>query len=164
MALKPLQDKPYTPGEKPDTVDSKKEVLDVGRIVVIASYHTESKSPPNQVAMSILMELQQPETIVEQIGNTLFIAHKSEQNPNNYVFRGINADTAQNYMENAKQFIYKMKAQGVKQLATQFTGNKILQMIKASAKQMQTNPNTPVDFRLYKRGDDYLVNIILSED
>ena len=70
--VKPLQDKPYTPNQMPSLVDSKKEELDVGRIVMVASYQTKAPVPPNMVAMSILMELQQPNTINEKIGNTVF--------------------------------------------------------------------------------------------
>lgn len=161
MALKPLQEEQYDKTNKPSLVDSSKKKLDVGRIAVIAAYETESEQPPNAVAMSILLELQQPNTLFKQFGNTLFIAHPSKE-PGKFIFRALNADTVENYLESAKKFIYLMKQQGATELATQFTGEKILRFIKLVAKEMVQEDGAPIGYRAYKRGDEYLVAITLT--
>lgn len=162
--IKPLQDKPYTPNQMPSLVDSKKQKLDVGRIVMIASYHTKAPVPPNMVAMSILLELQQPDTIHEQIGNTVFIAHPAKLE-GKYVFRALNADTAANYVENAKQFIYLMRERGATELATQFSDKRLLRFIKMVAEDMLQDDGAPLGYRAFQnKNGEYLVAITLAEN
>lgn len=157
----PLQNKPYTPNQMPSLVDSHKRKLDVGEIVVIACYKTKAEVPPNVAAMSILMELQQPGTIKEQFGNTLFIAHPSKE-PGKFIFRALNADTVENYLESAKKFIYLMKQQGATTLATQFTGEKILRFVKLVANDLAREMGGGIEYRIYKRGDEYMVTVKLA--
>lgn len=161
VQVKPLQDKPYTPNQMPSLVDSKQQMLDVGRVVMIASYHTKSSVPPNLVAMSILLELQQPGTINEQIGNTIFIAHPSKLQ-GKYVFRALNADTVENYVENAKQFIYKMRDLGATELSAQFSDKRLLRFVKLVAESMIQEDGAPLGYRTYQNKDgEYLVAITL---
>lgn len=160
--LKPLQAE-YRQSDKPDLVDSKKEQLDIGRIVVIATYHTKSDSPPNQVAMSVLLELQQPKTITKIIGNTLFIAHESEE-PGKFIFRALNADVVRNYFDSSKQFIRYMMENGASELATQFQDERLLKFIKAVADSMMKEEHAPVGAKVYQKGDMYMVAISLRGD
>lgn len=159
--LPPLQKEAYQKDKVPPLVDSQKEQLDIGKIVVIATYHTDSPAPPNQVAMSILLELQQPGTIPQIIGNTLFIAHPSKQQ-GKYIFRALNADTPRNYFENSKLFIRSMQKQGAIELATQFNDKRILRLIKMAAESMLNEDNAPVGYRAYQRDGEYLVAITLA--
>ena len=158
--LKPIQEEAYDQSKTPELVDSKKEQLDIGKIVVIASYHTKSEAPPNQVAMAILLELQQPNTIQQIIGNTLFIAHPSKVE-GKYIFRALNADTVENYLESAKQFIRLMQENGATELATQFNDKRLLRFIKMVADSMVNEDNAPVAYRAFQKGDQYLVAITL---
>ena len=162
--IQPLQDNPYERDQTPPLVDSKKEDLDVGRIAVIATYHTHSEAPPNQVAMAILMELQQPGTLPVKIGNTLFLAHESKE-PKHYIFRALNADTAENYANNSEEFIRRMDQEGAIELATQFSDPRLLSMIKAVALRMSKQGDGPAGYRVYQSKDgQYLVAITLKED
>lgn len=132
--VKPLQDKPYKQGEMPALVDSKKQQLDIGRITVIAAYHTKSTVPPNMVAMALLLELQQPGTKHVQFGNTLFIVHEAKNAPRRVVFRGLNADTANNYANNAMEFLKWAYDEGYDVGATQFSDPAILRLIRFISK------------------------------
>ena len=85
-------------------VDSSKEKLKMEDIIKFAAKNTKSKYSFNQVYLSIIKELTLPDSIVLQIGNTLFLIHRSEKNPRYAMMRGLNADTPQNYMSNSEQF------------------------------------------------------------
>lgn len=85
-------------------IDSKKKKLSLQEIVQISAANTESEYTPEQVMGAFLKELTMPGSIVMQIGNTLFVAHRSEQDPKVAMMRGLNADTPQNYMENSEEF------------------------------------------------------------
>lgn len=84
-------------------VDSKQEKLQLQDIVRIAAKNTKSKYNFNQVFLSIMKELTMKGSIVIQLGNTIFVIHRAED-PSVGYFRALNADTAQNYMDNAEQF------------------------------------------------------------
>lgn len=160
--LEPIQSEDYSKDKVPPLVDSQREQLNIGQIVVIAAYHTKSEEPPNAVAMAVLFELQQPNTITEQYGNTLFIAHESKV-PKHFVFRALNADTAQNYLENAKLFIRRMQEAGAVELATQFNDAKLLKFIKLVAQEMLQEDSAPIGYREYKnQNGEYLVAITLT--
>lgn len=159
--LKPIQSEDYSKDKVPPLVDSQQEQLNIGQIVVIAAHHTKSEDPPNAVAMAILLELQQPNTIHEQYGNTVFIAHESKL-PKHFVFRALNADTASNYLENAKQFIRRMQEAGAVELATQFNDARLLKFIKLVAQEMLQEDSAPIGYREFKnQNGEYLVAITL---
>lgn len=84
--------------------DSKQQKLDMQNIIKIAAQNTKSKYSFTQVYVSILKELTMPDSIVIQIGNSVFITHRSKEDPNYAWMRALNADTAQNYLENAEQY------------------------------------------------------------
>lgn len=85
-------------------VDSKQQKLGLQEIVKIAAQNTESEYTPEQVMGALLKELTMPNSIVVQIGNTAFVAHRTEKDPTVAMMRGLNADTPQNYMENSEEF------------------------------------------------------------
>lgn len=85
-------------------VDSKQQKLKMEDIVKIAAKNTKSKYTFNQVYLSIVKELTLPDSIVIQIGNTLFLLHRSKKDPYYAAMRALNADTAQNYLDNSQEF------------------------------------------------------------
>lgn len=84
-------------------VDSKQQKLGMEEIIKIAAKNTKTEYSFNQVFLSIMKELTMQGSVVIQIGNTIFVIHRT-QDPRTGYFRALNADTAQNYMSNAEEF------------------------------------------------------------
>jgi hypothetical protein len=74
--------------------------------------------PVEQVLQSIQQEAQLPDAIFEQYGNTIFVAHMTQEGV--AVFRALNADTPQNYIHATKQFFDMMRENGIRYLVTTF--------------------------------------------
>ena len=85
-------------------VDSNQKKLSMQEIVDIAVQNTKSEYTKEQVLGSIYKELTKAGSLVVQLGNTIFMVHRVEQNPSIALMRALNADTAQKYLENAEQF------------------------------------------------------------
>lgn len=85
-------------------IDSKKTKLEMTAIISIAAKNTKSKYSYYQVYGSILKELTMPRSIIMQLGNTVFIMHRTEQDPTVAVMRALNADTAQNFLDSCEKF------------------------------------------------------------
>lgn len=111
-------------------VDSRYEQLSNEEIVDIAAQNTGSQYSPEQVRAAIMAESREPNTLVLQEGNTLFVVHRSEKDPSVAVFRALNADTAQNYVENSMVFTKTMKSMGFKTMVTNFYDSSILNIFK----------------------------------
>jgi hypothetical protein len=92
-------------------------------------------------------------------GNTLFIVHKSPQNPKQAFFRALNADTAANYLENSREFIDQMKKQKYETLVSQFKDPSILSIFKAIAR---TSDLKQMGYKAIKSGDTYQATIQLA--
>jgi hypothetical protein len=85
-------------------VDSKKEVLNSFEIVHAAIEDAGDTSIPMQSQLAgIAAELTQPKAEVKQIGNTIFVAHIASGHE--AFVRAFNADTAQNFIANMKEFM-----------------------------------------------------------
>jgi hypothetical protein len=87
--------------------DSKQKKLSMQQIIEFAAAKTASEHTKEQVYGSILKELTMPGSLVMQIGNSVFLAHRSQKDPTIAMMRALNADTAQNYLENCEQFAEK---------------------------------------------------------
>jgi len=145
-------------------VDSKQQKLSVDEIVKIAANNTRSPYPFQKVYMLFVGELGIPNSKLYKFGNTVFVVHPSEQNPEYGVFRALNADTAENYVENSKQFVDKAVADGFKGLQTQFTDPTILNIFNMIAREEKTaqNPNMGYTVGRTKSGG-FSVNLVLAE-
>ena len=86
-------------------VDSRQQTLGTDEIIKIAAENTRSKYPFAKVYMMFVAELGLPNSKLYKFGNTLFVVHPAEENPQFGMFRALNADTAQNYVQNSKQFV-----------------------------------------------------------
>ena len=85
-------------------VDSDQQKLNMQQIIDIAVQNTKSEYTKEQVLGSIYKELTLPGSLVVQIGNTIFMVHRSEKDPSIALMRALNADAAQKYLENSEQF------------------------------------------------------------
>lgn len=111
-------------------IDSKHEQLSNEEIIDIASQNTGSPYSPEQVRAAIMTEVREPNTLAIQQGNTLFIVHRLEKDPNAALFRALNADTARNYVENSIIFTRTMKSMGFKVMVSTFYDPSILNIFK----------------------------------
>lgn len=130
-------------------VDSNTKKLDPATIVATALENTKSKYPPNVAMPAIMTEMNQPNTEVKQLGNTLFILHKGKSDQ--AFFKALNADTARNFVQSSREFVtYARKKLGVKILVTEFTDPAISTLFKAISK----NPPMPgMGYKEYKTTD-----------
>jgi len=111
-------------------IDSSQEKLDAAAVIHIALENTKSKYSPQVAYPAILREMSLPDTVVEQIGNTLFIMHTKDDVG---VFKALNADVARNFYHNSIEFLGVAKSHGVQTLVTIFDDENIYRMIKMIA-------------------------------
>jgi hypothetical protein len=111
-------------------VDSKHQELSNQEIIQIAAQETGSQYSPEQVTASIMAEVHEAGAIMMREGNTLFLIEKSSKDPSVGVFRALNADTAQNYLQNSMVFIQAAAAAGFKTLVTTFQDASLLGIFK----------------------------------
>jgi hypothetical protein len=120
-------------------VDSKQQKLQMQDIVKTSVEETESKYDPKTAFLAIIKETTLPDTDVLQIGNTLFIVHGTEE-PRHGFFRALNADTAQNYLDNSLEFTKKAYDElGYDVLTTQFEDPTLLNIFKYIGKDQPAN-------------------------
>lgn len=111
-------------------IDSKQQDLTPDEIVQEAARETGSSYSPEQIKASIMAEIHEQGAVSFKQGNTLFIVHRSEKDPSIGLFRALNADTAENYLQNSLVFIKAMKEGGLRTLVTQFEDPSILNIFR----------------------------------
>jgi hypothetical protein len=111
-------------------IDSKHQQLSSEEIVNIAAQNTGSPYSPEQVQAAIASELRTPETVCLREGNTLFIVHRSKKNPDIAVFRALNADTPENYLQSSVVFTETMKSMGFRAMITSFYDESLLNIFR----------------------------------
>lgn len=127
-------------------VNSKQQKLDSAAIIMIALENTKSKYPPQVAYPAILEEMNQPNTDVRQLGNTLFVLHKADDDQ--AFFKALNADTANNFVESSKQYVtYAKKELKLKILVTEFDDPAISTLFHVIAK---SPPMPNMGFTEYK--------------
>jgi len=143
-------------------VDSKTKQLTVPEIVAIATKETKSDYPAPAVLASIAAELQQPQTYSILEGNTLFIIHKGKGR--NGMFRALNADTAENYLNNSLVFASAAYKLGFDNIITQFKEPSLLNIFRFVEKNReQVNPNMGFNVRKAENGD-FVVSVKLGPE
>ena len=85
-------------------VDSNQQKLSMQEIVEIAAQNTRENYTKEQVLGAIYKELTLPGSLVLQLGNTVFLVHRTKSDPTIAMMRALNADTAQNYLDHCEQF------------------------------------------------------------
>jgi len=120
-------------------VDSNKEELDTSTIIARAVGEAkEAGQLPKNVTLqaailSVIAEGSMPNTKVEQIGNTVFMSHYSEDGKE-VAMRAFNADTARNYLESSIKYVKNLAGQGVERMTSDFSDKKILQLFNTIAR------------------------------
>ena len=111
-------------------IDSKHQQLSSEEIVNIAAQNTGSPYSPEQVQASIAAEIRTPETVCIREGNTLFVVHRSKTHPDIAVFRALNADTPENYLQSSVVFTETMKSMGFRAMVTTFYDESLLNIFR----------------------------------
>lgn len=108
-------------------VDSKKQMLDPQEIILEATRQIKSKKySPDQVLAALISESKQKDTILMREGNTLFIVNGGKNRT--ALFRALNADTAQNLLDNSIEYAKAMYATGFDVMVTQFEDPALLKI------------------------------------
>jgi hypothetical protein len=111
-------------------IDSKHQQLSSEEIVNIATQNTGSPYSPEQVQAAVATELRQEDTVCLREGNTLFVVHRSEKNPDIAVFRALNADTPENYLQSSVVFTETMNSMGFHAMVTTFYDDSLLNIFR----------------------------------
>jgi hypothetical protein len=111
-------------------VDSKQQKLSDADIMLVAAKESGINRPPKDILNMLKVEFSLPNTWKLREGNTIFVVHKTKV-PGYGYFRALNADTAQNYLENSRIFIDAAYKAGYDFLVTQFENPSILNIFKA---------------------------------
>ena len=120
-----------------EMVDSQQQELSPEDIVAIAALNTDAGIDRQQAIQMINAELQMEDTLFIRQGNTLFILHKAA--PRVGWFRALNADTANNYLENSVEFIKACYKMGFDTVASTFDDPAIIAIFRYISK----NPPNP---------------------
>jgi hypothetical protein len=111
-------------------VDSKQQKLGMQEIINIALEQTKSDMNEKKALLLIAKEVTLPDAIIVQKGNTIFVCHKTE-NPRLGLFRALNADTPQNYLQNSVEFTKEAyEGLGFDMLRTEFKDPTLLNIFK----------------------------------
>lgn len=115
-------------------VDSKHEQLTNEEIFAIAAQETGSPYSQEQVLAAITAEAQEPGTIMMREGNTIFVIHRYQKDESIALFRALNADTPDNYLQNSVVFTEAMKSLGFRAMITTFFDESLLNIFKYIAR------------------------------
>jgi len=110
-------------------VDSKQKELQPQEIILEATTQTKSEYTPDQVLASVMVEVREPGVVLMQEGNTLYISHKCKDRV--AYARALNADTAQNYVENSIIYAKAMYTAGYDTLVVDFNDKTIFSLFDA---------------------------------
>ena len=100
-------------------VDSSKRMLDPQEIILEASRQIKSKKySPDQILAGLISESKEPDTVLMRQGNTLYIVHEGKNRT--ALYRALNADTPNNFLENGVEFAKAMYMVGFDVMVTQF--------------------------------------------
>jgi len=113
-------------------IDSKMQMLDEDEIIGISAQETNSPYSAEQIKASILAEVNKLDALIIREGNTFFIIDPTN-NPDIVMFRALNADTIQNYIDNIIKVVKTLSKKGVKLLVIDFKDETILRLMKAIA-------------------------------
>ena len=129
-------------------VDSREKELSVEDIIGIAGMNTDAGVQVGQLIQMINAELNMPDTLFLRQGNTLFIIHKAK--PRVGFFRALNADTANNFLQNGMEFIKACYKMGFDTMATQFSDPTILSVFRFIS---NNPPNPNMGYQVQKTDD-----------
>lgn len=111
-------------------VDSNEQMLEVGQILEIAAEQSGSKYPPEIVLAAFVKEVEMPGNKFLRYGNTIFVIDGNEKKPGTGMFRALNADTAENFLNASYQFVEDAYNAGFYLLVTQFYDQSLLNIFR----------------------------------
>jgi hypothetical protein len=147
-------------------VDSKKKMLDPPEIILEATKQTKSKYSPDQVLAAVTAEAHESGAILMRQGNTLFIVHPGKDRT--ALFRALNADTANNYLNNSVDYAKAMYMAGFDVMVTDFEDPTLLNIFKYVQKhRSEINPDVDgkptMGYAVQKtKGGGYRVTTVLG--
>lgn len=145
-------------------VDSAQQELPSDEIVKIAAENTRSQYPFKQVYLFFVSELGMEGTKAYRFGNTIFIVHPNEKRPDVGIFRALNADTAENFVENSKQFIDQANDDGFKVLSTEFSDESLLNIFNIIGKEQTELQNPNMGYKVGKTANgNFRVDIMVGK-
>jgi len=125
-------------------------MLDVGAILKIAAENTRSEYPVEFVYAAFVKEVQMPGSKFLRYGNTIYVIHGSEKEPRKGMFRALNADTAENFLQSGFQFVVDAYKAGFDTLVTQFSDQSLINIFRTVAK---NPPNPGMGYNVQMLGD-----------
>ena len=145
-----------------ELVDSSKKQLKLYEIVQGAlerdGYGDHSKEELAAALMAIAQEMNMPDAVIRQFGNSLAIIHVKDGNA---MFRILNMDTAQNFLQNAVDFFSYMTGDlGVEKAVTSYKGTSLRGFVNAAFRLGEKqNPDNKFKHEIISspQGDDVVV-------
>ena len=113
-------------------IDSKMQMLNEDEIIGISAQETNSPYSPEQIKASILAETTELGALIIREGNTFFIINPTNK-PDIVMFRALNADTIQNYIDNSIKAARALSKKGINLLVINFTDETVLRILRAIA-------------------------------
>jgi hypothetical protein len=138
-------------------VDSKKQKLSEDAILMIAGQETKSKYPAAAVYAAIVKEMNMEGATIVREGNTLFVVHRIKGRIG--MFRGLNADTAKNYLESSYAFIQAAYKMGFDVLVSDFEDPTIMNIFKAIGR---NPPQEEMGYRAERTSRGFRVTVKLG--
>jgi len=143
-------------------VDSKHQKLSKDEIVAIAAKETGGQYTAEQIKASLMSEVTDMGGILMQEGNTLFIIHRSPEQPEVGVFRALNADIMPNYLKNSVVFTKAAGMMGLKYIVSVFEEPSLLNIFKY-VKRNQPFKNMGYAVQKSNDGKKYKVTVNLGD-
>lgn len=141
-------------------VDSKQEMLSIDDILKIAYEETGEQTPYELAYAAVIKEFEDPNGVFLRYGNTIFIIHGSQKTPGTGIFRALNADTAQNYVEALREFSINAYKKGYWLLVTKFKDKSLINLFRLL---MKNPPRQGMGYAVRQTKDgQYLVNFTLG--
>lgn len=139
-------------------VDSKKKQLTLYEIVENVMHQQghadKDKKEIAAIYMALVQEMSMPDTVVKIFGNSLCVIHV---NGDTAFFRMINADTAQNLIQNAIACTEFMRLElGIKKAVITYKGQSFRNLLRATDKAVNNDKYNYVIFKA-ENGDDVAV-------
>jgi len=114
-------------------IDSNQKKLDPQEIILHASQNIKNnKYSPDQMLAALIEESRQPNTILMQEGNTLFVVNEGKNRI--ALFRALNADIAKNYLHNAVVFTKAMYEAGFDFMVSNFDDPTLIKIFQYVAR------------------------------
>jgi hypothetical protein len=111
-------------------IDSKHQELSQEEIIAIAAKETGGKYTAEQIKASLTVEAYEMNAVMIREGNTIFVVHPSPERKDVALFRAVNADTIQNYLQNSVKFAKAIGMAGFKYMVTEFEDKSLLNIFK----------------------------------